>query len=122
VDEAVKDVERTLAVLRTEGIVGGAYRLEYPVAIDEQAADGEGLLVVGAIDLLGVVEDRLDIIDFKTDRAPGEGERVEDTHPAYVAQVSAYARMLERTGVSAGKTVRRGLLFTETGQVCWIAS
>jgi len=120
-DEAVNDVERALAALRSDGVVNGSYRLEYPVAIDERAADGDGLLVVGSIDLISVDGDRLDIIDFKTDRAPGEGERAEGTHPAYVAQVSAYARMLDRTGVSSGKRVRRGLLFTETGAIHWLS-
>ena len=119
-DEAVNDVERTLACVRGEGIVQGAFRLEYPVAIDERAPDGSGLLVVGSIDLLGVEGERLDVIDFKTDRAPQDGERAQETHAAYVAQVAAYARMLERTGVSAGKKVRRGLLFTERGRVWWV--
>jgi ATP-dependent exoDNAse (exonuclease V) beta subunit len=104
-----------MACLREEGVVRGAYRLEYPVAIDERAPGGEGLLVVGSIDLVGVDGERLYVIDFKTDRAPREGERVEETHAAYVAQVTVYARMLERTRVSAGKSVHKGLLFTETG-------
>jgi ATP-dependent helicase/nuclease subunit A len=115
--EALNDVERALLCLRGEGIVDGAYRLEYPVAIDERGPDGEGLLVVGSIDLVGVEGERLHVIDFKTDRAPREGERVEETHAPYVAQVTAYARMLEQTRVSAGKTVRKGLLFTETGRM-----
>jgi ATP-dependent exoDNAse (exonuclease V) beta subunit len=119
-DEAVADVERTVACLRAEGLVRGAYRLEYPVALDERAPDGEGWLVVGSIDLLGVDGDRLDVIDFKTDRAPPQGALVAQTHAAYVAQVSAYVRMLDRTSVSAGKTVRAGLLFTEKGKVWWL--
>jgi ATP-dependent helicase/nuclease subunit A len=119
-DEAVDDVERTVTCLREQGIVRSEYRLEYPVAIDEGAPDGSGLLVVGSIDFLGVDGERLDVIDFKTDRAPQEGERAEETHGEYVAQVAAYARMLERTGVSAGKKVRRGLLFTERGRVWWV--
>jgi ATP-dependent exoDNAse (exonuclease V) beta subunit len=64
--------------------------------------------------------DRLDVIDFKIDRAPRDDERVEETHAAYVAQVAAYARILARTGVSAGKKVKKGLLSTEKGKIWWV--
>jgi ATP-dependent helicase/nuclease subunit A len=118
--DAVGDVERTLHSLAGEGLLGATRRLEYPVALDELGEDGRGWMVTGSIDLLLVDGERLHVIDFKTDRAPAEGSRVEETHGAYVAQVNGYARMLMGTGVSATKKVRCGLLFTETGRVWWV--
>jgi ATP-dependent helicase/nuclease subunit A len=120
IEDAVGDVERTLDCLRRDCLLEGAFRLEYPIACDEIAGDDAGLLVVGSIDLLSADSGRLDVIDFKSDRAPEEGARVADTHPAYAVQVRAYGRMLEKTGVAAGKDVRRGLLFTEKGRIWWV--
>jgi len=50
---------------------------------------------------------RLDVLDFKTD-VPPRGP-VHETYPAYVAQVSAYARLLRATGVADSRRVRSGL-------------
>jgi ATP-dependent helicase/nuclease subunit A len=119
-DEAIEDVNRTIAVLGRENLLGGACRLEYPVAIDEEGADGAGYLLVGSIDWVRVDGDQLDVLDFKTDRAPSNAERVEDTHPAYVAQVRTYADILARCGLSDRRSVRCGLLFTETGRIHWV--
>jgi ATP-dependent helicase/nuclease subunit A len=119
-DDAIGDVERTLQSFAGEGLLGAMRRLEYPVALDEIGEDGRGWMVTGSIDLVVIDGERLDVIDFKTDRAPAEGSRVEDTHADYVAQVNGYARMLRGTGVSATKQVRCGLLFTETGRVWWV--
>jgi hypothetical protein len=65
-----------LEAVRTEGRVGPIgprLQLEYPLA---GPAD-ETTLLTGYIDLVGAVDDRLDVIDFKTDTA------VENAYPEY---------------------------------------
>jgi ATP-dependent helicase/nuclease subunit A len=115
--EATADVRRALEALRTEGLAkppGDDLQLEYPVA----ALEAEGLLVGGYIDLVGAVDDRLDVIDFKTDAPPEDG--AEHRYPAYAAQVRGYARLLERAGLTRGRHTRCGLLFTADGRIRWI--
>jgi ATP-dependent helicase/nuclease subunit A len=115
-DEATADVERTIAALRAErlaGPLGPGLQLEYPVA----GGDGRGFLLSGYIDLVAATHERLDIIDFKTDAPPTES--VEMSHPGYVAQVTTYATLLNAAGVTAGRRVRCGLLFTGDGVIRW---
>jgi ATP-dependent helicase/nuclease subunit A len=116
-DDAEADVARALTALRAEGLVGPVgpgLQLEYPIA---GAAD-EATLLNGYIDLVGAVGDRLDIIDFKTDRPPA-GE-VAAVHPEYVAQVQSYARLLDLAGMTKARRVRCGLLFTADGLIRWV--
>jgi ATP-dependent helicase/nuclease subunit A len=116
--EAAKDVARALTALVSAGMrraPGSDLQLEYPVAL---AAGGK--LVQGYVDLLGVRDGRLAVIDFKTD-APPAGD-VRATHAAYVEQVRGYARMLVSLGLAAEGTVDAGLLFTAEGEVRWVSS
>jgi ATP-dependent helicase/nuclease subunit A len=116
-EEAVADVERTMAALQAEGITapGGAQlRIEYPVA---GAWEG-GMLVSGYIDVLAATVDRLDVIDVKTDQPP-PGAAAE-AYPEYAGQVRAYARLLEAAGMAAGRHVRCGLLFAADGIIRWV--
>ncbi len=113
--EAADDVRRALAALERAGlrrVPGPDLRLEYPVAL---AADGR--LVVGYVDLVGLREDRLAVVDFKTD-APPQGD-VARTHAPYVEQVRSYARILEALGLAPGG-VEAGLLFTAEEEVRWV--
>lgn len=57
------------------------------------------------------------VIDFKTDAPPADD--LHATHPAYVAQVRGYLRILEALGVAKGGA-RGGLLFTAEPFVRWI--
>ncbi|BDG08592.1 UvrD-helicase domain-containing protein [Anaeromyxobacter paludicola] len=114
-DEAADDVERALAALTAAGLrrpPGNDLRLEYPVA----AAAGKKLLA-GYVDLLSAADGALEVIDFKTDQPP-EGD-VQDSHPDYVAQVRRYGEILAQLGLSQGRTVRCGLLFTADGGLRW---
>jgi ATP-dependent helicase/nuclease subunit A len=114
--EAAADVGRALAALGREGLrraPGPDLRLEYPVAI----ARG-GALLSGYVDLVGVAGGGLAVVDFKTDAPPGPD--VAATHPAYVAQVRSYARILEDLGAAAPGTVRAGLLFTAEEAIRWV--
>jgi ATP-dependent helicase/nuclease subunit A len=117
VEEAAADVGRAVSALRAAGI-GGApgpeLQLEYPVAGSMEG----GLLVNGYIDLVAVADCVLFVIDFKTDPAP-RGP-VEQAYPDYVGQVRTYGRLLDNGGVSAGRNLRCGLLFTADGVLRWV--
>jgi ATP-dependent helicase/nuclease subunit A len=116
-EEAASDVTRAIEALRAEGLFrqpGTELQLEYPVA----AAVQGGLLLGGYIDLIAVASGQITVLDFKTDAPPGE--RVEDTYPDYVIQVSTYARLLGAAGAAAPERVRRGLLFAAEGQIRWL--
>jgi len=118
IDDAVADVTRALDALRAEGLFrrpGTELQLEYPVA----GAVEHGVLLGGYIDLLGVTQGKVAILDFKTD-APSAG-RVEDAYPEYAAQVSTYGSLIEAAGVAAPGQVRRGLLFTADGTIRWLS-
>ena len=118
--EAVADVGRALAALEAIGLrrsLGADLQLEYPVAA---AWDG-GRLLGGYIDLLGIADGDVVVLDFKTD-SPPEGSDVAATYPEYVEQVRLYGRLFEAAGgVGGGATMRCGLLFTADGLIRWIA-
>ena len=104
------------AALATAGLrraPGPDLQLEYPVAL---AADGK--LVQGYVDLLGVRDGRLAVVDFKTDAPPADD--VHATHAAYVEQVRSYARILEELGLAVPGTVSAGLLFTAEQEIRWV--
>jgi len=115
--EAVRDVERTVEVLRRLGLLrapGSTFRLEYPVS---GAAPG-GNLLSGYIDLLIAEDGGIKLLDFKTDTPPSGS--VEATYPEYVRQVQSYAWLLQEAGGVAGQPIRCGLLFTATGKIHWV--
>ncbi len=113
--EAAADVERALAALASLGLrrpPGADLRIEYPVA----GVDAAGSLLTGYVDLVGVVEGTLTVIDFKTD-AIAESQGI-SSFPEYAAQVRTYARLLGQGNVGESG-VRCGLLFTMDGGVRW---
>jgi ATP-dependent exoDNAse (exonuclease V) beta subunit len=115
--EAVADVGRALDALGAAGLrraPGPDLRLEYPVAA---AWDG-GRLLTGYIDLVGVADGALVVLDFKTDTPPPG--RVEAAYPEYARQVRLYGRLLEAAGLGAHRGVRCGLLFTGDGEIRWV--
>jgi ATP-dependent helicase/nuclease subunit A len=115
--EAAGDVERAVEALRREGLLNGgtsgSLRLEYPVA----APADDGRLIVGYIDVLASAGDRLDLLDFKTDDAPASRDEIA---VEYIAQVRAYARMLDVPAIRGGRILRYGLLYTADGRVHWV--
>ncbi|MEZ5896316.1 MAG: double-strand break repair helicase AddA [Parvularculaceae bacterium] len=66
----------------------------------------------GVIDRLAVLEDRILLIDFKTNRTPPN--RVEDTPGSYLFQIAAYRDLLKQTFPE--KPVKSGILWTFVGQ------
>ncbi len=116
--EAVADVERALEALRREGIdgpTGTRLQVEYSVA---GSWDG-GQLLSGYIDLVAMKDDRLDVIDFKTDAPPSR--TAEHAFPEYAAQVRIYAQLLDGAGIR-GARMRCGLLFTGDGIIRWVGT
>lgn len=116
-EEAERDVVRAIEALRAEKLLrqpGTSLRLEYPVV----GLSDEGKMLVGYVDLVSVAEDRLDVIDFKTD-APPAGDPGQ-THPQYVEQVRIYGRLLKSAGLCDTGSLRCGLLFTAEGRVRWV--
>jgi ATP-dependent exoDNAse (exonuclease V) beta subunit len=115
--EAGADVTRALAALHALGVGGKAtltVRTEYPLAIPWH----DGKLLTGFVDLLMLSADSALIIDFKTD-APIAGA-LATAYPRYTAQLQLYGEMCRATGVSAGRTLRLGLLFTASGELKWL--
>jgi ATP-dependent helicase/nuclease subunit A len=114
---AAQDVTRTIEALRAEKLLrqpGTSLRLEYPVV---GMSDG-GKMLVGYVDLVSAAEDKLDVIDFKTDAPPAGDPR--QTHPEYVEQVRIYGRLLKAAGLGDTRSLRCGLLFTAEGSVRWV--
>jgi ATP-dependent exoDNAse (exonuclease V) beta subunit len=115
--EAADDVARAVEALKATGLVrslGSGLQLEYPVAGPWIG----GQLASGYIDLVGVEDQRVDIIDFKTDTPPAGA--VEQTYPKYAAQVRIYGKLLETADILKGRHLRCGLLFTADGSIRWI--
>jgi ATP-dependent helicase/nuclease subunit A len=115
--DAVGDVTRALNALRSEGLarsIGRDLQIEYPIA---GAWDG-GQLRSGYIDLIGVTDDRLDVIDFKTD-APPEGA-LANVYPDYAGQIWLYGALLTAAGLTRGRRLRCGVLFTADGIIRWL--
>jgi ATP-dependent helicase/nuclease subunit A len=115
-DDAIADVTRALDTLRAQGLLGplgSTLQAEYPVA----GTWSGGLLMSGYVDLLGLKDDRLIVLDFKTDRPPTGA--VEQSYPQYVAQVLAYGQLLADGGLAGAGQLRCGLLFTADGEIRW---
>ncbi|MEM9706261.1 MAG: double-strand break repair helicase AddA [Pseudomonadota bacterium] len=86
--------EETLRVLRSEEFAaafGPDSISEAPIAGRPPGA-AANVLITGQIDRLSVLPDRVLAIDFKTNRPPPKN--VEDTPPAYLAQMAAYRALL----------------------------
>ena len=68
-----------------------------------------GLAISGRIDRLVVLQDRVLVADFKTNR-PSPG-RIEDADPAYLRQMAIYAAVLE--DVFEGRRIEPALVWTD---------
>ncbi|HUI26291.1 MAG TPA: 3'-5' exonuclease, partial [Candidatus Kryptonia bacterium] len=114
--EALADVERALATLRTAGLMSeNGWRLscEHPV-YDTQP----GALLIGLIDLLAISDQEVVVIDFKSDQ-PRDGD-VAAVYPQYAEQLRLYGAALEHSNRIGSRIVRLGLLLTATGQLRWL--
>jgi ATP-dependent helicase/nuclease subunit A len=97
-----------LADARFAAVFGAGSRAEVAIA-GGAASLPPGLAVSGRIDRLVVGEDRVLVVDFKSNRpAP---ERVEDAEPAYITQMALYVAVLEE--VFPGRAIEAALVWTD---------
>jgi ATP-dependent exoDNAse (exonuclease V) beta subunit len=114
--DALADVERTVAALKAEGLIGRdgvTTRLEYPISVGA-VVGGEGAIVAGYVDFVAASDTEIVVIDFKTDAAPAGDVR--SAYPGYVEQVKSYARVV----APDAPRVRLALAFTQTGKLEWV--
>jgi ATP-dependent helicase/nuclease subunit A len=72
-----------------------------------------GAVVGGLVDRLAVLEKRVIIADYKTNRRPPV--RVEDTPVLYLRQMAAYRGVLRE--IFPGRTISCALVWTQASQV-----
>jgi len=105
-------VAETLDLLQDEtfaALFGPGSMAEVPIVARLGGGDGRPMIEVsGQIDRLVVREKDVLIADYKTNRPPPE--RVEDTAPAYLAQLAAYRAALGRA--YRDRTVRCAIVWT----------
>ena len=109
-DEAEKqrirqEVGRLLKDERFAVLFGPGSRAEVPVM-----GEVDGKIISGQIDRLAVEDDKVLIVDFKTNRPAAW--RAEDVPPAYKKQLRAYKQLVEK--VYPEKTVHTFILWTDT--------
>ena len=110
-DERAALVRSALGVLAEpewQAVFGAGSLAEVPIA----ALVGTRM-IAGTIDRLLILPDRVQIIDFKTDRRPPV--RVEAIPGAYLRQMAAYVAALRV--IHPGRRVEAGLLYTTTPQL-----
>jgi ATP-dependent helicase/nuclease subunit A len=83
------------------------------VAIEGQAA---GEVISGRMDRMAVMPETIWLLDYKTDRHP---PRTLDATHDYARQVGKYRALLAEA--YPGRAIRAALLWTETGEVLWLA-
>ncbi|MDX6804615.1 double-strand break repair helicase AddA [Terrihabitans rhizophilus] len=91
-------------------LLGPSARAEVPLTGELSRADGTSLLVAGRVDRLLVEEDRVLLVDFKSERAVPA--RVPDH---YVAQLALYGAVLRE--LFTGRRVECAVLWTSTGEL-----
>jgi ATP-dependent helicase/nuclease subunit A len=112
-DDAAADVARALETLRAEGLArtpGPDFQMEYPVA----AAWEDGQLMTGYLDLVAATDDRLDVIDFKTD-AVNSLEAAQARARLHAPQLYAYRRAAERLFDASPELIRTRMVFLSVG-------
>jgi ATP-dependent helicase/nuclease subunit A len=110
--EAAPLIEEALRVITHPEfgpVFGPGSRAEQPI-VGSGPGLPPGLVVRGVIDRLLITADEALVLDFKTDRPPPA--RVEETSPAYLAQLASYRAVL--AAALPGRAVRCALLWTQT--------
>jgi ATP-dependent helicase/nuclease subunit A len=109
--EAETLCQQVLAVLDHTDLAplfGPASRAEVPLT-----GLVEGAVIGGLVDRLVVLEDRVMIADYKTNRRPPV--RIEDTPVLYLRQMAAYRAVLRR--IFPGRAIVCALVWTQTARV-----
>ena len=97
-----------LADERFAAVFGPGSRAEVALA-GSSARLPLGLAVSGRVDRLVVQDDRVLVVDFKTNRP--SPDRIEDADPAYLAQMAVYVAVLAE--VFPGRAVEAALVWTD---------
>jgi ATP-dependent helicase/nuclease subunit A len=110
------DVLRAQRALQLAGFFDpAAVRLtEFPLTMRQPG----GRLVSGYADLVVMCAEALWVVDYKTN-TPRSGPLAR-AYPLYAAQLRLYARMLQAAAVVGARRLHLGLLFTATGELCWL--
>ncbi len=110
-DDAQALAEETLGVLNDpafEDLFGPGSRAEVPL-VGQVTIDGREVSVNGQVDRLLIKDDRVAVIDFKTNRPPPE--KVDQVSVVYLRQMAVYRRLLQT--LFPRKTVDCALLWTD---------
>ena len=103
--------EAALGVLgdaRFAEVFGAGGRAEVAIAGSAEALP-PGLRISGRIDRLVVLDDRVLVVDYKTNRP--SPDRIEDADPAYLRQMAIYAAVLGE--VFPGRRIEAALVWTD---------
>ncbi|MDP3852722.1 double-strand break repair helicase AddA [Phenylobacterium sp.] len=104
-------IAAALAVLddaRFAEVFGPGSRAEVSLAGPASALP-TGLNISGRVDRLVVLDDRVLVVDFKTNRP--SPDRIEDADPAYLTQMAVYAAVL--SDIFPGRAIEAALVWTD---------
>ena len=104
-NRVVKEVMSLLEDERFTLIFGNNSRAEVPIM-----GEVDGFVISGQIDRLAVDDERVMIVDFKTNRPAAK--TLQDVPSAYVKQLGAYKRLVEK--IYSNKKVETCILWTDT--------
>ena len=76
----------------------------------------DGKIICGQIDRLAVTEDKIMIVDFKTNRPAAKS--IEDVSDIYIKQLRIYKRLIEK--IYKSRKVETYLLWTNTSEIMLI--
>ncbi|MGU3492434.1 double-strand break repair helicase AddA [Xanthobacteraceae bacterium A53D] len=107
-EEVLQQVMGVLAHAPLSGLFGPGSLAEVPVVGRVSAPDGRVLTVNGRLDRLAVLDDRLVLADFKTDRMPPK--TLDRIGEGYLTQLALYGAVLNK--VFPGRTVEAHLVYT----------
>lgn len=107
-DELLSDIMAVLSKPEFREIFGDKARAEVSLVGTVTASDGKDVMISGQIDRLLVEEDRVLIVDYKTNRVPPIS--VDDVSRDYLAQLCVYRRLLQ--DIYPQRRIEAALLWT----------
>lgn len=101
------EILTVLADAQFARVFGPGSRAEVAIAGTPKGA-GSGIIITGQIDRFILDKNEILVVDYKTNRPPPA--RIEDTAPAYVAQMAAYRALLQE--IYPDRQIKAALLWT----------
>lgn len=108
--QLLKEVQRIVIASEFTPVFKGAARTEVPVVGSLKTSDGKEVAVSGQIDRLVVAQERILIVDYKTNLHPPETP--EGISQEYLAQLCVYQRLIRQ--IYPDRPVEAALLWTST--------